>query len=175
MNCPVCENKKLHPVTIQSVQLDICSDGCQGIWFDQRELKKFDEAHESAEGLIEANPVAAKTKPRSHQLHCPQCKNIVMIQRFSSVKKKIELDECGKCAGIWTDAGELTQLRNEFKTENERRKAADLVFDDLFSGSLNSLHKESSELKNTTKRIANAFRFISPSYYISGKQKWGAF
>lgn len=175
MNCPVCENKKLHHVTVRSVELDICSDGCQGIWFDQRELKKFDEAHESTEGLIECNAVSASAKPRSHQLHCPKCKNIVMIKRFSSVKKKIELDECGKCAGIWTDAGELAQLRNEFKTESERRKAADLVFDDLFSQSLNQIKNESKELQNTTKRIANAFRFISPSYYMSGKQKWGSF
>ncbi|MCI5132302.1 MAG: hypothetical protein D3904_12480, partial [Candidatus Electrothrix sp. EH2] len=34
MNCPVCNNP-LTEVSIENIRLDICKDGCGGIWFDR--------------------------------------------------------------------------------------------------------------------------------------------
>jgi uncharacterized protein len=175
MNCPNCISKTLKHVTINSIQLDICTEGCQGIWFDQFELKKFDEPHESLGGAVESAPLVQSKTPRAQQLNCPKCKTIVMLKRFSSVKKKVEIDECGKCAGVWLEAGELNQLRDEFKSEEDRRNAAEKTFNEMFDASLVAVQKQSAESSQNAKRIANAFRFISPSYYIPGKQKWGAF
>ena len=42
--CPAC-GKKMHKVfmTEQNLNIDVCLDGCGGIYFDNREFKKFDE------------------------------------------------------------------------------------------------------------------------------------
>jgi uncharacterized protein len=174
MNCPVCSHHSLQHIQINGIQLDVCTNGCLGIWFDQFELKKFDEPHESLDGKVETATSSSRPTTRNHQIHCPKCKDIVMLKRFTSINKKVEIDECPKCAGIWFDAGELSQFRNEFKTVEERRKAADKLFDEMFGESLKTLKKESLE-QQKTRRIAHAFRYLSPSFYIPGKQKWGAF
>ena len=47
MKCPACE-KELQQITIETITLDVCEGGCGGIWFDNFELEKVDEPHESA-------------------------------------------------------------------------------------------------------------------------------
>jgi Zn-finger nucleic acid-binding protein len=98
-----------------------------------------------------------------------------MIRRFSSVKRKIEVDECGNCAGIWLDMGELEQIRSEFNTEHDRTKAAEKCLIELFGVKMADQQNQSQEQLQKAKRIAHAFRFICPSYYLPGKQKSGAF
>ena len=95
-----------------------------------------------------------------------------MQQHFFSIKRKVEIDECPGCGGIWLDAGELSELRDLYKTESERKQAASEVFDSQFGDKLKSMSKQSLE---KGRRVANAFKYICPSYYIPGDQKWGAF
>ena len=53
MKCPVCSNL-LEAMTAGDVTVDVCKGGCGGIWFDNFELKKFDEPCESAgEALLD--------------------------------------------------------------------------------------------------------------------------
>ena len=47
-----------------------------------------------------------------------------MMLHFFSVKQQVQVDECPSCAGIWLDCGELLRIRSEFKTEDERKQAA---------------------------------------------------
>ena len=56
-----------------------------------------------------------------------------------------------------------------------RAKAADACFTDLIEKDLGEMRRESREKLEKAQRIARVFRFICPSYYIPGKQSWGAF
>ena len=98
-----------------------------------------------------------------------------MMRHFFSVKKEVTVDECPKCAGIWLDYGELGQIRSQFDSEEERNKAAESYFQEIFGNALDKMRKESKEKLEKARKIAHAFRFICPSYFISGKQNWGAF
>jgi Zn-finger nucleic acid-binding protein len=98
-----------------------------------------------------------------------------MMRHFFSVKREVEVDECAACAGIWLDAGELKRIRSLFNTEEERRQAAQEYFEEIFGEELDRMRRESQEKLERTRRIAHIFRFICPSYYIPGKQDWGAF
>jgi hypothetical protein len=62
-----------------------------------------------------------------------------------------------------------------FESEEERREAAKKYFKDVFGEKLARMHQESKEKMESAQRIARMFRFICPSYYIPGKQDWGAF
>ena len=98
-----------------------------------------------------------------------------MMRHFFSVKKQVGVDECPGCAGIWLDAGELNQIRSMFDTEQERHQAADEYFNEVFGDQFKTMQAESEAGLQKARKIANMFRFICPSYYIPGKQAWGAF
>ena len=97
------------------------------------------------------------------------------MKYFVSVKKEVEVDECGACGGIWLDYGELGQIRNQFLTEEERKKAAQAYFSEFFDEKLAKMRAESEAQLQRAKKFARMFRFICPTYYIPGKQEWGAF
>ena len=175
MKCPACGNP-LQEMTVSDVTVDVCKGGCGGIWFDQFELKKFDEPHESSgEALLEIERDESITLNHTKRWKCPKCDDIVMMRHFFSVKKEVEVDECPGCGGFWLDAGELRQIRSLFKTEAEREAAADRYFDEVFGDELVEAKAESGEKVARAHKVANIFRFICPSNYIPGQQDWGAF
>jgi Zn-finger nucleic acid-binding protein len=62
----------------------------------------------------------------------------------------IALDVCAEgCGGVW--------------------------FDDVFGDQLAEMRAESEAKRDKAARFAHMFRFITPSYYIPGKQDWGAY
>jgi uncharacterized protein len=175
MQCPVC-SIELEQVTVGSVQFDVCRSGCGGIFFDNFEIQKVDEPQEEAGELLGAieGPKKVHRDP-VHPLKCPKCEDVVMMKHFSSAKQKVQVDECPSCAGIWIDCGELRQIRSEYKTDAERKQAAEAYFDELFGSALATMNTDREKHLAKVQRFAHLFRFICPSYYIEGKQRWGAF
>ena len=53
--CPAChcEMEKVY-IPDAKVNVDICTKGCGGIYFDNKELNKFDERYENANMIFEA-------------------------------------------------------------------------------------------------------------------------
>ncbi len=128
MKCPACSNV-LQKMSIGDVTVDVCKGGCGGIWFDNFELKKFDEPHEAAgQTLLDIERNAELVLDHANRLKCPKCEDLVMMRHFFSVKKKVQVDECPGCAGFWFDAGELRAIRSLFNTEQEREQAAKNTF-----------------------------------------------
>lgn len=126
LKCPACQKlmKKVF-VPKEGVNIDICLDGCGGMYFDNRELKYFDEQSEDIENILEA--IANKdfeTVDQNNFRSCPVC-GARMVKNFSSAKKQIQIDECYSCGGKFLDAGELQALREEYATEAER--SADVI------------------------------------------------
>ena len=175
MRCPDCDSE-LSQMTAGPVTVDACRGGCGGIWFDRFELDKFDEPSESVgEELLHIDRREGLRLDFDKLRTCPKCPGVAMTRHFFSVKRKVSVDACPQCAGIWLDAGELATIRAEFATEAERKKAAEAYFDEVFGTHLAEMHAKSEEHAAQARRIANALRFLCPSYYLPGKQDWGAF
>lgn len=175
MKCPACGNMLLE-MTEGDVTLDVCKGGCGGIWFDNFELKKFDEPHEAVgQNLLDVERDESIVVDYNKRLNCPKCDNIVMMRHFFSVKKSVTVDECPGCAGIWLDAGELKMLRSLFETEQQRHDAAKEYFKEVFGDQLDAAVAEKKNQLAKTRKFANIFRFLCPTNYIPGKQSWGAF
>jgi Zn-finger nucleic acid-binding protein len=175
MKCPACGNV-LQETKAGDITVDVCKNGCGGIWFDNWELKKVDEAHEAAgESLlsVEKNPNASV----DHQgkRNCPRCETQIMLKHFFCTAAEVEVDECPKCGGYWLDNGELSQIRSQFASDEARTEAAQQYFQDNFGGELAGMRAESEAKAAKAKDIAKMFRFICPTRYIPGKQEWGAF
>lgn len=174
MDCPVC-TRSLTPVMAGDVEVDVCQGGCGGVWFDEFELKKLDEPHEHiGEALASVAYDPSISVNHDQKRPCPKCDNIIMRRYFFSAKRNVEVDNCGNCGGYWLDLGEIHKIRSEFKTEEERKAHSKAVFDDLFASDLALAKQETEESLMAAKKVGNILRFICPSYYIPGKQKWGA-
>lgn len=175
MNCPACSNK-LTQITVSNISVDICKNGCGGIWFDAYEFKKFDEPTEPAgEELLNVPRNPNVRVDHSQRIKCPKCSDVVMMRNFFSVKNQVEIDECPVCAGVWLDAGELGRIRELFPSEQARHKAADEYFEELFgSQRRGNIAKEKEKLEKT-KKYLRVFKWICPSQYIPGKRYWDTF
>jgi Zn-finger nucleic acid-binding protein len=113
MNCPACFNR-LTPRHAGSITVDVCQEGCGGIWFDAFELAQVDEASDAAgHGLLEVRSDPRLTVDHSRKRSCPRCDNVKLMRHFYSARKRIQVDQCPNCAGYWLDAGELAKVRAE--------------------------------------------------------------
>jgi len=154
MICPAC-GANLAPLPLSStLTLDVCQSGCGGVWFDNRELMKVDEAHEPIGAQLAEVPVAPGVRvDHERRRSCPRCDDVVMMRHFFSVKQQVEVDQCPGCGGYWLDPGELSGIRGEFKTAQERREAAERFFDA-------SLLPHVDELKERRATAAGLNRFL---------------
>jgi len=122
--CPACQ-RTLSPVTIAGRTVEVCSQGCAGIWFGSGELGRFTDPNEPA-GLALAtfagtSQVQVDINPRRR---CPKCSDSLLMRHFFSAKRAVTVDECPTCAGVWLDAGELGRILSEYPSVEARRLAA---------------------------------------------------
>lgn len=168
MECPACK-RSLQEMTAGDVTVDVCKGGCGGIWFDNQELKKFDEPHEGAgEAILDIERDEGLHVDHSQRRNCPHCHDVVMMRHFFSIKREVELDECPGCGGMWLDAGELAKIRGLYGSEAERKQAAKEYFDEVFGEKLDEMRTETEG--RAFNRVANVMKFLSPSYYLSGRK-----
>lgn len=164
MKCPAC-HRTLRSKMVAEVTVDVCSNGCGGIWFDQGELKKFDEPHEVAgEQLLDALRVADMGVDRSQRYRCTKCPDSVMMRHFSSAKRAVVVDECPTCGGGWLDSGELRQIRSEYPSEEARRQAAKAYFKEVLGDRLDARRAENAEHAALWRRISNVLMSTWPFF-----------
>lgn len=121
LTCPAC-GKEMEKIYIEKTQcfLDICTEGCGGIFFDNREFKKFDGDRESINEIEKAlEGKEFKKVDASYKRTCPVC-GMKMMKNSTSIKGEIIVDDCYGCGGKFLDFGELEKISSEYKTEEER-------------------------------------------------------
>ena len=125
INCPAC-GKKMKKIFVKEsgFNIDICTDGCGGIFFDNKELKNFDEQHEILdETILEVESREFPPVDDDADRFCPAC-GAKMVKLGTKAQGSIRVDECYTCGGKFLDHGELTRMRAEFATEKQRREDA---------------------------------------------------
>ena len=175
MNCPACS----HPLSahqINGITVDICRGGCGGIWFDNHELEKVDENFEPVDEVVldvprEPSPVMDTSARRN----CPHCHGMVMMRHWFTVLRQVEVDECPACGGVFMDHGELAAIRDQFDNEESRKDAARQHFAESFDAQLKDAAAISEDEVDRVRRFARMIKVLLPSWWIPGKQTWGAF
>ena len=119
MNCPACGALMVEE-DFGGVQVDVCRNGCRGIWFDWGELKELDENHEGfGAALEEALKSPRVNDANREQLKCPKCEIGMHVHKYSSAKE-VSVDECYGCGGFFLDSGELKEIRDNYMSEQEQ-------------------------------------------------------
>ncbi len=121
IKCPACgcEMEKVY-MPDANVFLDVCVNGCGGIYFDNREFDKFDEPHEDITPLKKVlDNKQFKSVDTTAERICPVCGNI-MVKNYASSRHQVQVDECYHCGGKFLDHGELNFIRSQYTTSKER-------------------------------------------------------
>src|SRR5207245_1892020 len=120
-------------------------------------------------------------------MQCPACGN-----RMTEVKTgDITVDACtGGCGGLWFDHFELRKVDEPAQSagesllnipqnpkvtvdQSQRRKCP--RDREMFDTQLGGMLKQDKAKYESARKVARIFKFICPSYYLPGKQDWGAF
>lgn len=124
LTCPAC-GEKMEKIFVEraNCNIDVCTNGCGGIFFDNREFKKFDEQAESIDELKKAlDGKTFKSVDETYKRVCPAC-GMKMVKNSTSIKGNVIVDDCYNCGGKFLDYKELDKIRAEYPTEEERSKA----------------------------------------------------
>lgn len=151
MQCPAC-NTTLSQVTVRNITLDVCKGGCGGIWFDKEELERFDEEIELiAEDILLGEKGMQVVVDYNKARPCPKCSNSVLQRCYVDSEKKILVDTCLLCGGIWLDPGELYMLRSDNAQRDEREQVLKAYFSDP---------QRQEELKKLPQKFSAIFRLL---------------
>jgi uncharacterized protein len=122
LHCPVCA-RKLQPHPVAGLTIDVCHGGCGGLWFDNFELAKFDEPQDfGGEELLDTPFDPFLKIDYRRRRHCPKCEDMPMHRHFFSRARRVEVDSCPNCGGVWLDCGELARIRHEATDTAEMKR-----------------------------------------------------
>lgn len=123
MYCPR-SNTPLEPLLVGGITVFTSAQG--GVFFDNSQIFKFSSPQlKHGQVLLKylSNYIEGEGEVSS-RVNCPKCPSIVMMRRYFSPLKVVEIDECPGCAGIWLDSGELAKIHENHLTPRERKLLA---------------------------------------------------
>jgi Zn-finger nucleic acid-binding protein len=126
-NCPSCK-KTMEIVNVEGLDIDRCPS-CGGLFFDNFEIQKVEKklAIKSHELLENDAKREFRNRPESPKLPCPKCEGIIMLRKSRSTRAVAAIEVCGKCGGIWAEAGVLSEIHAEENSEEGRARAANSI------------------------------------------------
>jgi Zn-finger nucleic acid-binding protein len=112
LKCPRCDGE-MAPRLLDEVEFDRCGK-CRGLWFDAFEHEALKMLPASAS--VDTGPVSTRT---GGSKSCPRCA-LRMIDMSMPVQTHIKVESCAVCHGIFFDAGEFADYREETFRESVR-------------------------------------------------------
>ena len=151
INCPACGKEMVKIFDEEKgINIDICLNGCGGIFFDNRELEKFDETFENADEILNTIKEKEFAKVDESDVRiCPIC-NVPMV-KMGSGKGGAEIDVCSTCGAKFLDNGELEKVR---KGTNADLSKVDAMVDLLYQNNLKEVLGKNAqkEIKKSPRR-----------------------
>ena len=158
VKCPACQ-KEMVKVFLPSegVNIDMCLNGCGGIYFDNRELAHFDEQHENIDEITKA--IEGKTFEKVDEnlpRTCPVC-GATMVKHYTSAKHEIMIDDCYACGGKFLDNGELQRIRAQYATDAASSEDFTKMLYDSMGAKLKVLNGENATYRANRSSLKKLF------------------
>jgi hypothetical protein len=124
MDCPVCENAMI-TLELEDVEIDHCID-CGGIWLDAGELELLLGEPDKARSVLESFAVDSGCSEKRRK--CPICdkkmQKIIVGDSTDAAQKestRLLIDKCRKGDGLWFDKGELQEIFDKAKLDQDNK------------------------------------------------------
>jgi uncharacterized protein len=172
MKCPAC-GQPLSEIKTGSIHVQACQNGCGGLWVNHLQMEKINKPDEyDGEILTHLQNKRLAPVDVNRTLHCPHCADrISMMRHFFSVKRNVTVNECPECGGYWLNMGELLKIRQTWKTDEQREKAAEDYFSALFGYSFSQDKTKDEGWETKAHKVYDLFKYICPSHHFKD-QKW---
>ncbi len=121
IQCPKCQGS-LEAVVFSNIEVDRCTD-CRGIWFDSQEAQNLRDI-KGSETIDIGDPTTGRKFDEIGDINCPKCKT-KMTKMVDLRQTHIWYEKCPVCYGIWFDAGEFKDYKEEGIVD---------IFKDIFTG-----------------------------------------
>lgn len=164
MNCPVCSTAMVDE-DFGGVHVNVCRDGCQGLWFDWHELTRLDEGHEGVGRALESamQSPRAPAAPRG-RLQCPRCQIPMHAHRYPRAQE-VDVDECYGCGGFFLDPGELHAVRQQHMSPAEEEAYVAALTAEL--PEFQELRADTARVEERAVALRHMTRYLRPSYWIT--------
>lgn len=111
IECPAC-GKTMKKIFIPSagINVDICSESCGGLFFDNQELQKFNKLSDDIseiKNLLEGKTFISVDENQTRI--CPSCGKPMVKTSIKGLG--VQIDTCYTCGGVFLDNGELDIIR----------------------------------------------------------------
>ena len=121
LQCPKCQGS-LEAVVYSEVEVDRCTN-CKGIWFDLMEAQTLKKI-QGSESIDTGDAATGSKFDKIGNINCPKC-HTQMTKMVDLKQPHIRYEKCPSCYGIWFDAGEFKDYKEENLSD---------IFKDIFSG-----------------------------------------
>lgn len=105
-----------------NVFVDVCSDGCHGVWLDGEELSRLDRERKGGGPALQRALAAVAGHSAERPLTCPRCE-VEMDAIEYHLHQAVTIDSCPECTGAFLDAGELALIRSRELTAEELQQS----------------------------------------------------
>ena len=109
MECPKC-SAEMAKISYRTIVVDRCTN-CEGIWFDMLEAQHLKEI-EGSEAIDRGDKDMGKSFDAMGDIDCPKC-HVKMIRMVDPQQPHIHFESCATCYGLYFDAGEFTDYKEE--------------------------------------------------------------
>lgn len=109
LQCPKCQGT-LEAVVYSGIEVDRCTN-CQGLWFDSQEAQELKKV-KGSESIDSGDPTTGKKFDELGDINCPKCQT-KMTKMVDLDQPHIRYEKCPVCYGIWFDAGEFKDYKEE--------------------------------------------------------------
>ena len=117
MDCPVCKSAMI-VLELAEVEIDYCQN-CEGIWLDKGEMEMLLGDGEKSRGLIESFKKVEKSEEKERQ--CPICDKKMEKIDVGEGEAVLMIDRCVKGDGLWFDKGELKEIIDKAKLDEDSK------------------------------------------------------
>lgn len=164
IRCPACGStmKKIF-VPSAGVNVDICADGCGGIFFDSKELKTFESGSQANISEIDDVLAGKNFDPVDTEQTriCPVCATKMIKTKINGLD--VIIDTCYNCGGVYLDNGELKQIREGFsRTSVTKVKEQNATLD---SRLLREFYAEAQREEQDYKLLNSALDVLNGGFY----------
>ena len=109
MKCPKC-SADMESVSFEGISVDRCT-GCRGLFFEARKAQKL-KALRGSEVLDVGSPQAGQEQNGNDRIRCP-VDTTPLVRIVDAKQSHIHLETCPVCQGMFFDAGEFADWKNE--------------------------------------------------------------
>lgn len=166
MKCPACSAEMIEK-DFGGVKVDVCENGCKGIWLDWMEISKLDEKNEGFGKALQAAIKSPRINDENRPpLDCPKCGVKMRVHRYKRADE-VNVDECYSCGGFFLDSGELRAIRENFMSDEEHEKYVRHLVGDI--PEVEEAEADQAARKVRADAAMKATRYIRATYYLTGR------